>query len=46
MERDTSSQTMDAEKPELEAWLGFRNFMIWPMNFRSEISSCASRPNE
>ena len=29
-----------------EPWPGFRNFKIWRMTFKSEVSSCASRPIE
>ena len=36
----------ESEKLEFEAWLGFRNFRIFRMNFRSEVPSCASRPIE
>ena len=35
-----------AEKLESEAWLDFTSFIIWRSNFRSEVSSCASRPIE
>ena len=30
---------------EFEAWLGFGNISIWRMNFRCDVSSCASRPS-
>ena len=46
LKRDSTSLSKEAEKLELEAWLGFRNFTIWRMNFRSEVSSCASRSIE
>ena len=45
-ERDTTSQKREAEKLDFDAWAAFRNFRIWQMNVRSEVSSCASRPIE
>ena len=36
----------NAAKLEFGAWPDFRNFRIWRRNFRSEVSSCASRPIE
>ena len=44
--RDTTSSKKEAETLEFEAWPDFRNFRIWRMNYRSEVSSCASRPIE
>ena len=34
------------KKLEFGAWPDFRKFMILEMNFRSEVSSCGSRPIE
>ena len=45
-ERDTTSHKQEAEKLEFEVWLDFRNFRVWRMNFRSEVSSGASHPIE
>ena len=44
--RHNVPEKKEAETLEFEAWLDHRNFRIWRMNFRSEISSCASRPLE
>ena len=44
--RDTTSQKREAQKLDFEAWLDVRNFRIWQMNVRSEVSPCASRPIE
>ena len=46
MEGDTISQKMEAETFDIVAWSDFSNFRIWRVNFRSGISSCASRPIE
>ena len=46
VERDTTSQQKEAGKLEFEAWPHSRNFRISRMNFRNEVSSCASRPIE
>ena len=44
--RHNVPEKKEAETLEFEAWPDLRNFRIWRMNFRSEISSCASRPME
>ena len=38
VERGTTSQK-EAETLEFEAWLDCRNFIVWRMNFRSEVRS-------
>ena len=43
VKRDTTSLNEEAEQHEFEAWPDFQNFRICRMNFRSEISSGASR---
>ena len=42
VERDTTSQNEEAEKPRFEAWLDFRNCRVWRMNFISEVSCMSS----
>ena len=44
VERDTISRKRVPGKLEFEAWPEIRNFRIWRMNFRREVSSSASRP--
>ena len=41
-----TSQKKGAAKLEFEAWLDSRNFRICRVNFRGDVSSCASRPIE
>ena len=41
--KDSACKKKEAEKLRFETWPNFRSFWIWRMNFRSEVSSGASR---